>query len=700
MKQRKEKLDRPTTVTLLGAGIFLSAVVVLTGVGLLGSWRQNDRATGERLDSKVALMGQSTARTFQAVEATLAILDDEVVAASAAGPAAMQRALNEATDRVLRFTPHVRQILLTDKKGVLLFDSAKTGGSLPSLKDLGLERARLADTNVVGLVIGRAIPGRFLGPDIKTPTLPGLWVIPAARPLSDGSDRLLIAALSPGAILEGFMEALTVGGRDLDGDFAGLYGVEGDLLAALPLDRTNRPWNVPLSPSLAGLANTAAFGRQIMDVPFQNDQGWVSWWRDNRYPLVVYVGRTNGRILSDWRRSESVVLFGAVVFLAILTIATLIFVPMVIQRLRMQARIRVLEQAMDKGPAAVIVTDTQGRIEYVNESFTRLSGYASQEVLGQHTSMLRGDRTDPDVVADLWRTIKGGGCWRGELINRTRDGREWWVDMAISGVQDDLGAIIHYVAVQVDISDRKEAEVQTKNLLERLDQSNRDLEQFAYVASHDLQEPLRMVTSYLSLLRRRMKPVLTDDATTFLDFAEDGAKRMRQLIEDLLQYSRAGRGGLEPEPVNLEEVLEEAKAHLVVAIRDAGAEITVHGSLPMVMGNRLPLARLLMNVIGNAIKYQDPDRPPQIDVSARVEGADCILVVADNGLGIAEEEQERVFQPFQRGASAGRTVGTGIGLAICKKIAEKYGGSLSLDSELNKGSRFTVTLPLADSERR
>jgi signal transduction histidine kinase len=267
--------------------------------------------------------------------------------------------------------------------------------------------------------------------------------------------------------------------------------------------------------------------------------------------------------------------------------------------------------------------------------------------------------------------------------------------MAISGVRDDLGKVIHYVALQVDISDRKQAEVQTKELLERLDQSNRDLEQFAYVASHDLQEPLRMVTSYLSLLRRRMKPVLTDDAATFLDFAEDGAIRMRQLIEDLLQYSRAGMGGREPEPISLDEALEEAKAHLAVAIRDAGAEITVQGPLPMVMGNRLPLARLLMNLIGNAIKYQDPDRPPQIDVSARVEGTNCVVVITDNGLGIAEEDQDRVLQPFQRGASAGRTQGTGIGLAICKKIAEKYGGSMSLQSDLGKGSRFTVTLPLA-----
>jgi PAS domain S-box-containing protein len=688
-------LDRSALLAVAAAGLFLFVILALTSLGLLGSWRQSYRATGEQLDSKVALMGQSTARTLQAVETTLAILDDEVVAAHAKGPEAMRDALSAATRRILRFTPHVRQILLTDSKGGLLFDTANTGGPLPPLDALGLTRAARINATAAGLVIGRPVPGRYLGKPPSAPPPPGLWVIPAARPLSDGTGRLLIATLSPGAILEGFVEALTLESSGTAGEFAGLYGAEGDLLAGLPRDRINEPWTLPPNQFMADLAKITAYGHRIMEVPFHGDRGWVSWWRDSRYPIVVFVGRTDGRITADWSETESIVILGAGIFVAIMAIATLIFVPLMSQRLRLRARIRVLEQAVEKGPAAVLITDPEARIEYVNDSFTRLTGYSPRDALGQTPNILRSGHTDPEVFSDMWRTIRDGRSWRGEILNRTRDGHECWVDMAIAGVKDDLGETIHYIGIQVDISDRKHVEERLQDLVKRLDQSNRDLEQFAYVASHDLQEPLRMVTSYLSLLRRRLAPVMTDEAVTFMDFAENGARRMRQMIEDLLQYSRAGTRVGEPEPVDLKDALEDATAHLAVAIRDAGAKVSVATGLPMVMGNRPQLSRLLMNLIGNAIKYRDKDRAPRIDLFARSEGPTCHLTIVDNGQGIAKEEQERVLQPFQRGASARDTEGTGIGLAICKKIAEKYGGSLTLESELGKGTRFTLSLPLA-----
>jgi light-regulated signal transduction histidine kinase (bacteriophytochrome) len=242
-------------------------------------------------------------------------------------------------------------------------------------------------------------------------------------------------------------------------------------------------------------------------------------------------------------------------------------------------------------------------------------------------------------------------------------------------------------------ADRKRMEAALREKTEKLARSNEDLEQFAYVASHDLQEPLRMVTSYVQLLAKRYKSKLDADANEFIDFAVDGAIRMRKLINDLLTYSGVGTQGKELSPTDSEAVLAQSVNDLKLTIEDNEALVT-HDPLPTVMADRPQLGQLFQNLIGNAIKFRG-NEPPRVHISASRNGSGWIFSVRDNGIGIAPEYSERIFIIFQRLHSRQEYAGTGIGLAICKKIVERHGGHIWVESEVGKGATFRFSLQAA-----
>ncbi len=230
---------------------------------------------------------------------------------------------------------------------------------------------------------------------------------------------------------------------------------------------------------------------------------------------------------------------------------------------------------------------------------------------------------------------------------------------------------------------------QSKNALER---SNRELEQFAYVASHDLQEPLRMVSSYVSLLARRYKDKLDTTAEEFIEYAVDGTHRMQRLINDLLAFSRVGTRGKPFVPTDCEEVIKHIEMNLKIAIEENKA-VVKHNVLPTVNGDTVQLERLFQNLIGNAIKYHG-ERNPEVVVSAEKNGQFWTFSIKDNGIGIDPDDRERVFGIFQRLHTRDKYEGTGIGLAVCKKIVERHGGDIWVESELGKGSAFKFTIPM------
>jgi light-regulated signal transduction histidine kinase (bacteriophytochrome) len=251
--------------------------------------------------------------------------------------------------------------------------------------------------------------------------------------------------------------------------------------------------------------------------------------------------------------------------------------------------------------------------------------------------------------------------------------------------------------VAIDITERIHLEEALKKQTQELTYTNRELEQFAYVASHDLQEPLRMVTSYVQLLERRYKDKLDKDANEFIDFAVDGAMRMHRLINDLLTYSRVGTRGKELAPTDSEAVFEQSLSNLHVAIEEKGAQVT-HEPLPKVMADDVQLGQLFQNLVGNAIKFQGEEQP-QVHISAYQSNGEWVFSVKDNGIGIDPEFKERIFVIFQRLHGKDKYPGTGIGLAVCKKIVERHGGRIWVESDLGKGATFYFTLPVVEEQR-
>jgi PAS domain S-box-containing protein len=341
----------------------------------------------------------------------------------------------------------------------------------------------------------------------------------------------------------------------------------------------------------------------------------------------------------------------------------------------------------------VIRVDHDGRFVFVNDAFSKAFGRSSQDMIGQPwRPCVHPDDVETTLKAMTKATT--GPDYRATVESRQMlpDGIRW-VAWEGCGLRDASGAIREIQAVGRDITDWVEHRDRLRALVRELDVSNKELEQFAYVASHDLREPLRMVTSYVDLLARRYGDVLDDDGKEFIGFARDGAKRMENLILDLLEYSRIGRSGKAKTLVDLGQAVAEAVAILGIAITDAGGQVEVGAGFPQILGHRDDLIRLFQNLIGNALKYRSAERAPLVKVSAARDGAATVIKVEDNGIGIAPEYFERIFGVFQRLHGRGDYEGTGIGLANCKKIVDQHDGRIWVESVPDQGSCFFISFP-------
>jgi PAS domain S-box-containing protein len=348
---------------------------------------------------------------------------------------------------------------------------------------------------------------------------------------------------------------------------------------------------------------------------------------------------------------------------------------------------------LEAAPDAMVVVDQLGNIVLLNVQAERQFGYSRDELIGQQIKNIVPEGFAERILADGLRSLKealaqqiGMGI---ELSGRRKDGSAFPIEIMLSPLESTDGILI--TAAIRDITARKNAEAHLLKKVEELNRSKEELAQFAYIASHDLQEPLRMVASYTQLLSKRYKGKLDSDADEFIAFAVDGASRMQQLIQDLLAYSRVGTEGKDLVEVSGEEALRLALANLRGAIEESGALVT-HDPLPAVLADQTQLIQLFQNLIGNAIKYGNSGVPTVHIAAARTGAHKWMFSVRDNGLGIESRHFERIFGMFQRLHRREEFAGTGIGLAICKKIAERHGGTISVESEPGKGSIFRFAL--------
>jgi PAS domain S-box-containing protein len=349
-----------------------------------------------------------------------------------------------------------------------------------------------------------------------------------------------------------------------------------------------------------------------------------------------------------------------------------------------------LAAIIDSSEEAILSKNLSGTILSWNQGAERLFGYTAAEVIGKPITMIVPADRQREVYDSLREIGEGRSVIRIETIRRQKDGSLVDVSLSLSPIRDGRGRITSASSIAHDISARKRVERELARKAEELAISNRDLEQFAYVASHDLQEPLRMVSAYVQLLAERYRGKLDASADQYIAYAVDGATRMQTLIHDLLAFSRVGRHDIERRMINCDDVVAEAAKNLQAAILEFGAVLDLC-QLPKILANRSQLVQIFQNLIGNAIKFHSQAKPT-ISVSAEKRGDDWLFSVADNGIGIAEEHRDRIFEAFQRLHARTEYPGNGIGLSICKKIVEMHGGRIWVESEVGRGSTFKFAL--------
>jgi PAS domain S-box-containing protein len=337
---------------------------------------------------------------------------------------------------------------------------------------------------------------------------------------------------------------------------------------------------------------------------------------------------------------------------------------------------------------SVMLLDTDYRIRRANRATSHLLGLDSEQVAGKHCFELLHNLNSPPPGCPVQRMLSSRKEERAD-IEETRLGKTFEVIATpLQNGDESLSGCIHTLR---DITQRKRAEEKLRRSAEELKRSNEELQQFAYVASHDLQEPLRMVASFTQLLAIRYKGKLDPDADDFIGFAVDGAVRMQGLVNDLLAFSRVGTRGKEFSPVNCEKVMQRVLVDLHKSVQESGGQVT-HDLLPIVAGDESQIGQVFQNLIGNALKFHGTEAP-HVHVAAKNIKGEWQFSVCDNGIGIEPQQFDRIFALFQRLHTRAEYPGTGIGLAITKKIIERHGGRIWLESEPGRGSTFFFSLP-------
>ena len=352
-----------------------------------------------------------------------------------------------------------------------------------------------------------------------------------------------------------------------------------------------------------------------------------------------------------------------------------------------------LDQALD----AILMCGPGHVITYWNRGAELTYGYSREEAVGRSAPELLGTQF-PVPLAEIEAQLARDGSWRGDLTQRRRDGLQLAVDGRWTLQLGSEGQPAGTIELNRDITARKQAELarrafELENLNRELARSNAELEQFAYVASHDLSEPLRAISGPISLVARRYQGQLDEEADQFIAFAVDGCRRMQSLIDGLLAFSRVGRLERDVGPTDANVVLDNVLAALAPSIEETGAAVTVE-RLPVVLAEPGQLGQVFQNLIANAIKFVAPGIAPNVSVTSERDAVQWRFSVTDNGIGIDARHRERIFGMFKRLHGRDEYPGTGIGLALVKKIVERHGGQVGVDDPPGgTGCRFWFTLP-------
>jgi PAS domain S-box-containing protein len=363
---------------------------------------------------------------------------------------------------------------------------------------------------------------------------------------------------------------------------------------------------------------------------------------------------------------------------------------------QVESKLRTKERVFDTSIAANSIADPKGIITEVNAAFLQIWGFANKdEVLGKHVSyFLESEK----MAAEIIDTLDRKDVWEGDYIAKKQDGSIFPAHSLATVLRDNDGELVGYQSSVSDITDlRSNEEILKKNMeilrasSEQLRKSNESLEEFAYVASHDMQEPLRVVASYCQLLKEKYYDDLDAEGQKYIDYSVDSAMRMRTLIRELLDFSRVGRLDQPFEYVKVEEIIQEALSDYQMVIDDSNAKIIIEDDMPSASVVRFRFKQLMSNIISNSLKFRS-EKSPEIRIGCCDDGAAWLFYVKDNGIGINSQYLDRIFGIFKRLYSRDEYPGTGIGLALCKRIVETHGGKIWVESEEDKGTCIYFTI--------
>lgn len=582
-------------------------------------------------------------------------------------------------DRMMTATPYLMDLLVLDGQGRITHWTGK--GTPPDVRDRPYYRAH-AEDRAEGLFIGRPRISRVHE---------DRWFFAVSRARRDARGQLAGVAVVIVDISR-FASALST---TLPAHRAslGLFRRDGQTIVRLP-----RPEGA-MGRKVAGLAALSwPLPRETSVTvisPFDEQRRVVSYRPVGDYPLIALASRSEESVLAAWRTGLGNRLGVAGLVMLLLTGAGLALYAQIRNARNAERRLaeseafyrEVLESQSDL--IHRFLPDTT--LTYVNEAFAALVGRSAEELTGHRWVDMLPPGEREAVLEPLRAMTPQAPVLVQENALPGADGRQHWVRWTNRAFFNSEGTLTHFQATGQDITTRREAEAE-------MERSNAELERFAYAVSHDLQEPLRSVSGFLDLLQRRFGDSLPDKGRDYVTRAREGALRMHAMIQGLLEYSRVTTQAQPPEPLPAAEAVEEALSNLAGAIRDSGALVRIE-ALPTINVDRPQVVRLFQNLIGNALKYSHPDRQPAITVTAEDTADDTAeFSVIDNGVGIRTRDRERAFMLFQRLEGGRNTAtGTGVGLALCKRIVERHDGSIRVDSEEGVGTTVSFTLPRAPS---
>lgn len=661
---RKSLLMKSHLIAILLIGFFVFSLCCLA------LWMSLGQALDERTrraEVAARMLERGVSRTLESAESALVSVGEAVGTSTAPDPRAVRARIADH----LRFAPHIRQIVLARGAEVVV-DSSDRGLAWIDLDAIGLGHPGAGLS--LGLRIGRPGVGRYL-PARGAETEPSMHSVLAVGYDVPDTGLTVLAALNP-AYFTSIFEDAGLG----DNSRVGVRAIPtGDFLMG---DRVDGP----LPAELLG-------GREAVLVSEGLWPATATAYRlSTRYPVAVVVTVSHADTVREWLNANGGVLTLLGVVSAVVVAAATLLALDVAKRLRLQEQVRLLAHALEQSPAVVLVTDSRAAIRYTNPAFTATFDYPFAEVEGRNPRFLGGGATPDSTYRSLWESLERGEPWRGEFVNRARDGRPVIMSSSISAVRDPAGQVTHYVGIMQDVTELKRAEQQRERLIARLRQTNSDLERFAEVAAHHLQEPARRMATFVQrIMQSRWAAEAPEEIVTSLNFVRENSLQLGALIRDIQVYLAADQARGEVAQLDIGTVVTEILSRLDRQIREAQAEITL-GDLPPFAIDRPRATDLFQCLIENALKYRRPGVPLEVSITGEVTAAGVRYRVADNGIGIPPVYRERAFGVFERLHASSAYTGTGVGLAVVRRIAESFGGRAWIEESPSGGVIACVEL--------